>query len=169
MLEPETAIKIRETFETVINTGSCLEVEESRLFPDGQTKYYLSKKIPLMDFQGNIVGVGGISVDITDRKRKEALEVELQTARSYAEGQRDMAVEIGKFSGGIGHELRTPVATARCSFRRTESTWWRWWVCIGSVRRKNAQDCLSFGAEPTCAHEMARDIWCDISRDEYVH
>ncbi len=113
---PSTGEAIRQTYEQVMATDQILEVEEVDVQPDGTKKYYLSKKVPLKTKSGEIIGVAGISLDITDRKRKEALEIELQAARSYAEGQRDMAVEIGKFSGGIGHELRTPVATGKMQF-----------------------------------------------------
>ncbi len=54
----------------VLETGEPLEFDETARFPDGE-RIYISAKFPLRDAEGAIVAVGGISTDITARKRAE--------------------------------------------------------------------------------------------------
>ncbi|MFC7331836.1 PAS domain S-box protein [Rhodocista pekingensis] len=54
----------------VAATGEPLEAEEEADFADGR-RTYISAKFPLRDAAGRIVAVGGISTDITARKRAE--------------------------------------------------------------------------------------------------
>lgn len=41
-------------------------------------RVYMSHKIPLTNSVGKIIGLLGISIDITDRKRAEELELRLE-------------------------------------------------------------------------------------------
>ena len=59
-------------------------------------------KVPLRDGDGNVVGVLGISRDITDRKRGEE-----RLMRS------DKMASLGRLTAGIAHEMNTPLAAAR--------------------------------------------------------
>ncbi len=109
----KNAPMVRESFEKVIRTGEEIATEEVHQNDDGTKIFFFSKKIPLRDKKGNIAGIAGVSLDITDRKRKEELEFELQQTKAYAEGQRDMAIELSHMASGIVHELRTPVTDGR--------------------------------------------------------
>lgn len=54
----------------VMDKGIPLSLEEPFYCPDGTTKeIYLSNKVPLRDLEGKIIGMLGVSVDITDRKK----------------------------------------------------------------------------------------------------
>ena len=58
----------------VIDTGcSRLLIEEPQTTPDGKTITLLTSKIPLKDHRGEIIGVLGVYLDITARKRAEEL------------------------------------------------------------------------------------------------
>lgn len=55
----------------IMETGVTEQVEEQVTFPDGSTAWWHSTKAPLRNAEGEIVGLVGSSVDITDRRRAE--------------------------------------------------------------------------------------------------
>lgn len=76
----------------VIKTGqSKLNIEEPPILgASGNITYYLTSRVPLKDANGQVAGVAGISIDITDRKK---LEIELAKMKSIAEAYLQNAVE----------------------------------------------------------------------------
>jgi two-component system cell cycle sensor histidine kinase/response regulator CckA len=70
LFTPENAIQIRESDSAVIQAGEPCTYEEVITSP-GMTRTYLSTKGPYRDASGQVVGLLGISRDITDRKRAE--------------------------------------------------------------------------------------------------
>lgn len=79
----------------VIQSGKSLRIEESFTKPDGETVWYDTIKVPLVEADGS-VNVLGISTDITERKRKEGL-LKLSEQR-LVEGQ-----ELTKSGNWIRH------------------------------------------------------------------
>ncbi len=75
------AARLREHDEAVLSSGQPLEVEETVPSPDGSSEHWLVLKFPLSDVSGRRF-VGGVAVDITERKRAEA---ELRTAQAELE------------------------------------------------------------------------------------
>jgi len=62
--------------QQVLELGKTLEIEEPAVIRhNGKTRYYWTVKHPTYDENGNIIGLYGLSIDITDRK---LLEQELQ-------------------------------------------------------------------------------------------
>ncbi len=60
--------------------------EEPVVYSNGEVHIVSTKKYPIYDAQGNLIGTGNISVDITDRKRMEdALRENERRFRSYIE------------------------------------------------------------------------------------
>ncbi|RAI42321.1 HWE histidine kinase domain-containing protein [Rhodoplanes roseus] len=55
----------------VIDCGEPRKVEEGFTTPGGTPRVFLSTKSPLRDAAGAVVGLIGVSTDITDRKRRE--------------------------------------------------------------------------------------------------
>ena len=70
LFDPETAAKIRADDQKVLAEKQTLTFEERRASADAD-RTYLTTKAPHRDHEGRIIGVLGISVDITDRKRAE--------------------------------------------------------------------------------------------------
>lgn len=82
-----------------------------------ETKVYLSVKFPLLDVNGEVYAVAGMSTDITDRARtdqrlQEYLE-NLVLARHEVERQRHIAELANQskssFLANMSHEIRTPL------------------------------------------------------------
>lgn len=81
-----------------------LDIEEPQARPDGSLAYLLTSKVPLRNPAGEVIGMAGIYVDITDRKRLEQERQEaLQAAQAAAEAK-------SKFVAVVSHELRTPLS-----------------------------------------------------------
>ncbi|WP_171910094.1 PAS domain-containing protein, partial [Rickettsiella grylli] len=78
--------------------------EEPPIKVEGKTFYYLSNKTPLKNKKGEIIGVVGISTDIT--KLKE-IQFDLKVALKKAEAANDAKI---KFMMNMAHDLRTPLA-----------------------------------------------------------
>ncbi|MGL6030280.1 MAG: PAS domain-containing sensor histidine kinase [Legionella sp.] len=77
----ETAQMLRDNDLEVMRRNTTLEMEEEVTIAGGYLLKGLSRKAPLLDEQGTIIGTIGVSLDITERK---ALE-ELQKAKDKAE------------------------------------------------------------------------------------
>jgi PAS domain S-box-containing protein len=69
----------------------------------GQKKWLLTTKVPLHDRKGAVVGLVGMSHDITGRKQAE---VELHRAKEAAEAANRAKSE---FLANMSHEIRTPM------------------------------------------------------------
>ncbi|MEX2577452.1 MAG: response regulator [Verrucomicrobiales bacterium] len=100
IFDEEGARIIRENDKRVIAAEEAI-TEEERLTSDGETKIFLATKAPYRDPSGRIVGVIGISRDITEKKSLEAQFLRAQRMES-----------IGTLAGGIAHDLNnvlTPI------------------------------------------------------------
>ncbi len=70
LLPPEVAGPIEENDREVIESGQSLEMEEFIRFDDGG-HWFLTNKFPIRDAAEHIIGIGGMSRDITARKLAE--------------------------------------------------------------------------------------------------
>lgn len=77
---PSAGVRDRMALDRAILTdGQVRTAEEDVVLPDGSRRSYLATKGPVRDADGTIVGVYGISHDITQRKRDER---ELRASRT---------------------------------------------------------------------------------------
>lgn len=75
---PATARQLLDHDDEVLQFGKSIEREECiPHHDDNEMHTYIAAKFPLYDLNGDIIGIGGISTDITERKK---LEEQLQTA-----------------------------------------------------------------------------------------
>lgn len=70
LMDAPSAAAHEENDRRVRATGTALELEEDYRRPDGETGYSLSVKFPVRGADGATL-VGGVALDITDRKRSE--------------------------------------------------------------------------------------------------
>jgi two-component system, OmpR family, aerobic respiration control sensor histidine kinase ArcB len=57
--------------QEVIEQGKTITVEEPALLHNGTRAIFLSQKVPMRNSEGEIVGMVGVSIDITERKKAE--------------------------------------------------------------------------------------------------
>jgi PAS domain S-box len=87
----------------VMTTGiPRFNVEEPAVIIDGKTRYYMSSKVPLYNMKREIIGVVGISTDITDRKQAE---VALKEAKEKEVADKAKT----EFLENMRHDIRTPL------------------------------------------------------------
>ncbi len=73
----ELASKFHADDEMVIKKGkSVVNKEDHLIMPDGTLRWMLTTKVPLRDGNGNVTGLVGIGIDVTDRRRMEELLIE---------------------------------------------------------------------------------------------
>lgn len=68
---PNIADRLRNNDIAVMEKNISVQEEEQLLLPSGQTIDFIAKKSPLLDDKGDIRGIIGVSIDITERKKLE--------------------------------------------------------------------------------------------------
>jgi two-component system aerobic respiration control sensor histidine kinase ArcB len=97
-IERRNAKAIVMADEEIMASGISRIIEEPALRLDGKEVIYLSEKNPLYDAEGKVIGLLGISVDIT----------ELKEARKQAEAANKAKSD---FIQNMQHDIRTPLAS----------------------------------------------------------
>ncbi|MBN9393270.1 MAG: PAS domain S-box protein [Chloroflexi bacterium] len=85
----QTSLLLKKSDEMVIETGQSQTYEVPITDHEGKLHIFLTTKDPYRDSQGNVIGIIGISRDITNRKKVENLK--------------------NDFIATVSHELRTPL------------------------------------------------------------
>lgn len=96
-LWPNQAVTFLENDKNVIQLEHAVRIEEQVDLKNGKKRYFTVEKIPLNDGNGNIIGIVGNSIEITELKNTQsALE-----AASKAKSQ---------FIANMSHDIRTPLS-----------------------------------------------------------
>ncbi len=101
--DPAVGSAILENDQRIMENGRTEAFEEVADTPDGR-RTFVSVKAPRRDAQGNIVGLIGISRDITERKRAEEDLRRANLALAEADRRKD------EFLAMLAHELRNPLS-----------------------------------------------------------
>lgn len=106
LLDQKTADSVTEIDKRVMETGEEYTAEEIHAnAKTGRIVIYLSKKTPLRNKRGNIIGLVGSSFDITQRKKQE---FQLAEAKQKAEDANQAKTVV---LSSISHDMLTPLTT----------------------------------------------------------
>ena len=93
LLPPDLAEYCRKSDQEVMRSGKLLRIEEQTTGEGGKKLFFDTMKAPIYDDQGNVVGIVGVSRDITEHKKaEEALEEREQNLRSIIDTSPDAIV-----------------------------------------------------------------------------
>ncbi len=108
LYDPKSAAAYRKADTEVMETGRSITLEEPLYYPDGHQEVYLSSKVPLLNDKKEVIGILGISTDITERK---ALEEKLRVTQT----RESRFKAIAALGSMVAHEMRTPLASLNAS------------------------------------------------------
>lgn len=89
---------------TVFKTKKPIRLEEKGADLEGNLAIYDSHRTPLFNSEGEIIGLVGISIDITERKKMEDL------LRHEKEEAIKANLAKSRFLATVNHEIRTPLS-----------------------------------------------------------
>ena len=100
-----------EEEQEVMRTGQALvDFEERIVWPDSRETWVSTTKVPLRTPDAQIIGIFGISRDITERKRGEQAIQQLNADLKKQAAQLEAAnKELEAFSYSVSHDLRAPL------------------------------------------------------------
>jgi len=91
--------KIDEQVQVTLREGYCLDKELEYLAKDGRAIPCSTSTFLLKDEAGNPVGVGGIAIDISERKKTEKALIRSERLRA-----------LGEMAGGVAHDFNNLLA-----------------------------------------------------------
>lgn len=105
--------EVSETLKTTNERIMKTEIPEELLETDSKNHTMLTRKSPLYDDDGQIIGIIGVSIDVTDLKKAEAREkillAEAEILKAKVEEEEKMRQTAMLLAGAIAHEMRTPL------------------------------------------------------------
>ena len=113
---PEISAKTKAEDDLVITTGKpVLHSEGFVISKMGQTQWFIGNKVPFSDPYGNIIGLVGISHDITDRKYFETELINLKAF--YEQTLNDLSAQVAVLDANYKYVYINPSSVADAEVR----------------------------------------------------
>jgi len=110
----DRAIKMLQDDVRVMSKGKpIIDKIERATRPDGVDNYVSTTKIPRYDTKGRVVGLIGITRDITRRMQFERLKKDKLSIEKKLEALEELNTMKSEFISTVSHELRTPLAVIK--------------------------------------------------------
>ncbi|MEI8055593.1 MAG: PAS domain-containing protein [bacterium] len=93
-----------------IRDGKTIIVEEEGVLPNGNKIVGLTHKSPLKDEKGKIIGLIGISIDITARKEAEKKAAQLQLENEHQKTELEAQTKFKRLIDQAAHDTKSPLA-----------------------------------------------------------
>jgi len=101
-VHPEDRDRVRRTVEETIQSGKDNSVEYRIMFPDGSTRWILSRGRPYRSSPGDPARLMGVSIDITERKQaEEELQKSEERMLALVENTSDMIWSVDTKTFGL--------------------------------------------------------------------
>ncbi|NKB47239.1 MAG: PAS domain-containing protein [Legionellales bacterium] len=110
MISPEDIAQLEAINNKVMQTGIPYMVEEKCHFPTVGESVWFSRKTPLYNRNQKVIGMLGISINITDRKKSEQLLIENSRVKYEQQEAQKYAQRMKIIAANISHEMKTPLA-----------------------------------------------------------
>jgi PAS domain S-box-containing protein len=101
IVHPDDLLKTEQVIKDAVLQASNFSTEWRVKLNDGAERWLMSRGRPLKDMHGCVVRYLGTVIDITDRKRSEEANKDLQTQLMHAQKME----AIGTLAGGIAHDF----------------------------------------------------------------
>jgi len=124
-LKKDEATRITAGDKQIMDTSVGEEnMIDHRRRADGSELFLLSSKVPLQDDLGTVIGLVGISLDITEqktieRKLKSTIQTLEETKLQLIEAEK--LKTIGRLSAGVAHEVKNPLNVVSLGAQYLES------------------------------------------------
>ena len=103
---------VAAAIEATIANGSRLEIEYRIVPPDGGQRWLYSRADAIKDHDGAVIGLRGVSQDVTERYSAQlAMREAYEREREAAELLRASNALKDEFLATVSHELRTPLTS----------------------------------------------------------
>ena len=107
LFKKETADEFRKNDLDVMQNGIVLTREEEAILPSGEKIVQLSTKRPLLNKNDEIVGIIGITINITAEKEVSRLKLENEVQKQSLEDQK----KFTKIANQVAHDIRSPLSS----------------------------------------------------------